>query len=300
MATATANPTSDEAVSGTWTGSVGTRYTLVDDHPDATGVDKLVHGTTAGNLTFGFTAFTIPAGSTSISVQVIYYDDKNASQACNVGGRLKVGGNYYNASTHNPTSGVFTLRTDSWANNPKTATAWTVDDVNGVGANALQAFGWVSTDASPSIDLTSVIVQVTYTPPVVSLASVSSGVATASGAVTMTRGLKGVATGLASVTGAIKLSLSLGGLAIGIGSVTGAVSIARALVGISTGISTVAGALGITRGIAGASTGLGVVSGSINITRGIGGSCNGITTLGGVLTVVSGEVVIRRTRMHKW
>lgn len=164
-ATASQNPTSDDAVSGTWDGTAGSRYTVVDDHPDSSGADYLTHGTTGGNLTFGFSAFSIPAGSTSISVDVIYYDQKTASQACNIGGRLKVGGNYYNATTHNPANGTWTLRTDSWSTNPKTSSAWTVDDVNGVGANALQAFGWVSTDASPTIRLSSIIIQVTYTPP---------------------------------------------------------------------------------------------------------------------------------------
>lgn len=166
MATQNRAPTSDEAVSGTWTGSTGTRYTVVDDYPDSSGADFLTHGTaTAGNLTLGFSVFSLPAGSTGVSVQVRYYDKKNASQACNIGGRLKVGGNYYNATTHNPTNGSWVVRSDDFPTNPKTAVAWTVDDINGVGANALQAVGWVSTDASPAIDLSSIEVQVTYTPP---------------------------------------------------------------------------------------------------------------------------------------
>jgi len=164
--TASKNPTSDDAVSGTWDGTAGSRWTVVDDHPDSTGVDFLTHGTTtAGDLTFGYGAFTVPAGSTITQVDAIYYDQKSAAQACNIGGRLKVGGSYFNATTHNPANGVWTLRTDTWTTNPKSAVAWTVDDVNGVGTNNLQAFGWVSTDANPTIRLSSVIVQVTYTLP---------------------------------------------------------------------------------------------------------------------------------------
>ncbi len=164
--TASKNPTSDDAVSGTWDGTPGTRYTVVNDHPDSSGATYLTHGTTtAGNLTFGFSAFAIPAGSTIAQVDVIYYDQKTATQACNIGGRLKVGGNYYNATTHNPANGTWTLRTDTWTTNPKSTAAWTVTDINGGGANDLQAFGWVSTDASPTIRLSSVIVQVTYTLP---------------------------------------------------------------------------------------------------------------------------------------
>lgn len=164
--TADRNPTSDDAESGTWSGaSAGSRYTLVDDHPDSAGSDFLTHGTTAGNLTLGFTAFSVPAGSTITSVAVIYYDQKTAAQAAAAAGRLKVGGNYYNASTHNPANGTWTLRTDTWTTNPDTGSNWTVDQANGSGGNALQAFGFFSNDASPTVRFSSVIVRVTYTPP---------------------------------------------------------------------------------------------------------------------------------------
>lgn len=162
--TVTRNPTGDEAVSGTWTGTAGSRYTLVDDYPDTAGTDKLVHGTTtAGNLTFTFSAFSIPSEATNILVAVLYYDDKNGTQACNIGARIKLGANYYNAATHNPANAVFTQRTDTFATNPATSAAWTVAQVNGTdGTRPLTAFGWNSTDANPSIDLTSIQLAVTY------------------------------------------------------------------------------------------------------------------------------------------
>ena len=163
--TVTANPTSDEAVSGTWTGTAGSRYTLVDDHPDTTGVDSLAHGTTAGNLTFGFTAFNIPTGSTAITVYVDYYDGEAASGNNNAAGRLKVGGNYYNAATHNPSGTGWTSRTDTWATNPKSAAAWTAAEVNGTdGTNPLQAFGYYSSDANPAWRTSSIQLRVVYTP----------------------------------------------------------------------------------------------------------------------------------------
>jgi hypothetical protein len=165
VAELTRAPTSDEAVSGTWSGSAGSRYTVVADHPDATGSSELTHGTTAGNLTFGFSALNVPSGASVAAVRVDYYDYKTASQACNIGARLKVGGSYYNASTHNPGNGSANraLRTDSWTVNPATGVAWTVDDVNGAGAAPLQAFGWISTDASPTVVLASIQVRVEYT-----------------------------------------------------------------------------------------------------------------------------------------
>lgn len=270
MATDSRSPTSDEATTaGTWTGSAGTRYTLVDDHPDATGADKLtLSGSGSGNLTFGFTAFSIPAGSTALSVQVIYYDDKNASQGCNVGGRLKVGGNYYGATTHNPANGVFTLRTDDWANNPKTATAWTVDDVNGVGANALQAFGWVSTDTAPSIDLTSVIVQVTYTPAPssVTLAGTSAGVAAVSGGISATRGLVSSSGGVSTVAGAIKVDLTLAGASAGVSTPSGSLAALRTLAGTSAGLSAPAGQITLGLSLASSSAGVSTVAAALTVT----------------------------------
>jgi hypothetical protein len=166
MAEQTRNPTGDEAVSGTWTGSAGTRYTVVDDYPDTGGTDELTHGTaTAGNLTFTFSAFTLPTIATAITVLVDYYDYKTASQTCNIAARLKVNGTYYASSTHNPANGSAnrTQRTDTFATNPNTGAAWTVADVNGSGSNPLQAFGWVSSDANPSIVLSSIRIRVTYT-----------------------------------------------------------------------------------------------------------------------------------------
>lgn len=165
MATQTRAPTSDEAATGTWSGVAGSRWTLVDDYPDTGGADILTGGTTAAVITFGFSAFSIPAGSTGISVQVMYYDGEATTGANNCGGRVKVGGSYFNAATHNPAGTTYTSRSDNWATNPKTAAAWTVDDVNGVGVNALQAFGMNSTDSSPTWRFSSIQVQVTYTAP---------------------------------------------------------------------------------------------------------------------------------------
>lgn len=162
--TVTRNPTSDDTFAGTWTGTPGSRWTLVDDYPDTTGVDILTHGTTAGTGVFLYsTPFALPAGATAISVFVDYYDNKSASQAATIGARLKVGGSYFNSATHNPAQ-AYTQRTDTFATNPKTSAAWTVSDINGIGANALQGFGWNSgADASPTILLSSIRLRVTYT-----------------------------------------------------------------------------------------------------------------------------------------
>lgn len=163
MANQTRAPTSDQSASGTWTGSAGTRYQAVDDYPDTSGADVLTHGTTSGAIQFGFSAFSVPSTAVISSVSVQYYDSKNAAQSCNIGARITVNGTAYSASTHNPSNGTITAREDVWATNPDTGAAWTVADVNGTGSNPLQYFGVQSTDANPTINLTSIQLVVTYT-----------------------------------------------------------------------------------------------------------------------------------------
>jgi hypothetical protein len=160
-ATKTRNPTSEVAVTGTWSGA--NRHLLVDDHPDTTGADKTTCSA-AGVMALGFSAFDVPAGATSISVQVLYYDSKNGSQSCNCGALIRCNDTTNRLATgHNPANATFTSRSDNYATNPKSAAAWTVNDVNGVGTNGLTAFGISVTDASPTIDIASVQLQVTYT-----------------------------------------------------------------------------------------------------------------------------------------
>lgn len=167
--TQTRDPTADEAESGTWSGATSTtRYTLVDDHPDTTcsAGDRITAGTAASEKTFTGSALSVPTGSTNISIQVLYYDGKTASQGTTVRARLKVNGTYYNnGTTHNPANGGCTSRSDSWTTNPNTSAAWTVADVNGTGSNPLQAFGFGCSDCSPTVYFGSIRLQVTYDEP---------------------------------------------------------------------------------------------------------------------------------------
>lgn len=171
MATDTRNPTSDISATGTWTGTAGTRFQSINDYPDSGNPinSGLTHGTTAGALVLGFSAFSIPAGSTAISVQVQYFDFKNGSQSSAARSLIRCNDTTDRTSgTHNPGNGNANIasRSDNFATNPKSGVAWTVDDVNGVGTNGLTAFGLGASDASPTITFSSVQLQVTYTPPV--------------------------------------------------------------------------------------------------------------------------------------
>ena len=151
-------PISDDAVTGTWTGSTGTRYTLVDDYPD--GSTDNTTCSAVGALTLGISAPSIPSNATITNVQIQYWDQKTASQSCTIGGRVKVNGTYYNyATTHNPST-TATARADIMTNSPATSTTWTVNEVNNI-----TAVGVNVTDASPTINLWSIRFVVTYTVP---------------------------------------------------------------------------------------------------------------------------------------
>ncbi len=163
MATKYRDPTSDISSTGTWSPSTN-RYAQVNDYPDASST-KLQGGTATSTCLFGFSAFDVPANSTGISVQVLYYDGEPASGNNNTGAQIVVGGTPYLATTHNPSGTTGTSRSDNWANNPKSGVAWTVADVNGSGGNALQQFGINSTDSNPVFWWASARIQVTYTPP---------------------------------------------------------------------------------------------------------------------------------------
>jgi hypothetical protein len=164
--TTTRPPVADSSVSGTWSGSAGTRYTLVDDFPDTAPNDVLTAASNGAYHLFLFNAFDVPAGSTDISVQVMYHVRNDASEDSTIRARLYVDGNTYNYSGINIVSGTNPQQfTDTWSTNPKTGVAWTVGDVNGTSSEPLTRFGLTCPDAAPDVDVTGIQLQVTYTPP---------------------------------------------------------------------------------------------------------------------------------------
>jgi hypothetical protein len=169
VATQTRAPISDVSVTGSWTGSNGTRYQAVDDFPD-TSVDSLTHGITGGVLRMGFTPFTVPAGSTIIAVRIKYYVDEPAAGTNSVRARMEIGTAAYTQSSQTgiPTAPAApALIVYERTTNPENGSApWTVDQVNGVGAAALQPiFGIGSADANPTVRFWSAQIEVEYTEP---------------------------------------------------------------------------------------------------------------------------------------
>jgi hypothetical protein len=156
-------PTSDESVSGDWSGTPGSRYQAINDYPDIAPTDYLEHGTVAGDICFGFSPFSVPAGATILCVQVWAFDSEPVAGTNRWTARVKVGGSYYNSSNEvYPSTGLYHRKTSRFSLNPRTGVAWTADDVNGVGGNALQAFGVRSADANPVFRISSMRLQVVY------------------------------------------------------------------------------------------------------------------------------------------
>ncbi len=142
-----------------------TRYDKVDDPvgspDDAT---TYVIGLTTGYVLFTFSAFSVPTGSTGITLRIYYRHKDDTTGANNIRAALQVGGSYYTVDTGVNPGASWVTTTYTYTVNPKSAAAWTVDDINGVGTNALQQFGIVFGDASPPVDCTQVYAEVVYTP----------------------------------------------------------------------------------------------------------------------------------------
>jgi hypothetical protein len=277
MPEATRAPTSDDAATGSWTGSAGSRWTVVDDHPDAGGTDSLT--STASNIV----------------VLVDYYDMKSASQACTFGARLKVGSSYFNAATHNPANGTRTLRTDTWSTNPATGAAWTVDQINGTaGSNNLVAFGYNSgSDASPTIVTSSIQLRVTYddvTPILGSLAGASASAAALVAVVGVLAALSGASASTGTVAGTVGVTGVLAGASASAGSLTGTVEtgggatpVLGAVSGTSTSTGTLAGLVGSAGILAGASTSTASLAGSVGCVGALSGASTSSASLAGIV-----------------
>lgn len=160
-------PTSDVEFTVQWTGTTGTRYTVVDDYPDLAGADVLVGGTTAGRITFGYSASAIPAGSTINSVTVRQTMRKTATQTSAARMAIRIGTTSYQSASINPTTTLAEYN-NVWTTNPATGAAWTLDQVQGIGVNAIVGFGPLLIDASPTVEVSAVRLDIDYTPPAVS------------------------------------------------------------------------------------------------------------------------------------
>lgn len=170
-------PTSDENNTGSFTTSP--LWSKMNDASDATlivGVNN-----TGGHASFGFTAFSVPAGAIISKLSIHYRCRSTTTSTAQIcASNIKVGGTYYgsgdtaggDAGSGAPSSaGAISDRTFDFTTNPKTGLSWTIAEINGTDVtNPLQAFGVGSNDYNPDVNFYDVDATVTYSsPPTVAL-----------------------------------------------------------------------------------------------------------------------------------
>jgi len=157
-------PTGDSAVQ--WSRSSGVNnYVLVDDpygSPDDDSTYTYTNVQTNKDL-FSFIPLAVPAGSVITNVQVV-----GRFKRVDTGGDyiirelLKVNGVTYEGSIQQLVVGAYFDKTYTWATNPHTSLPWTIDDVNGIGSNPLQTFGYECVGFNKTVRCTQVFVKVNY------------------------------------------------------------------------------------------------------------------------------------------
>jgi hypothetical protein len=156
-------PSGDISRSGTWDKTTS-MYSYVDEvgANDGDTTYLLLSSSGGGNALFSFPAFSVPRGMgiTSLTVSLVA-KDYPSSGTNNMRPRIRVGGSTYDGTSMDVPSSYGTI-SYTYTTNPRTGSAWTIDDINGGGSNPLQGFGVYSTDASPTIRLTQVYATVTW------------------------------------------------------------------------------------------------------------------------------------------
>lgn len=155
-------PTGDSAVQ--WSPGAN-NYLLVDDpigSPDDDGTYTSTDVQTNKDL-FSFASFVVPAGRTITNVKAFgRFKRIDAGGAEIIRVLMKVGGTIYVGTMTQLVVGAYFDVTHTWTVNPKTGIAWTVADVNGVGANPLQAFGYECIGFQKTIRCTQSYIEVNY------------------------------------------------------------------------------------------------------------------------------------------
>lgn len=110
---------------------------------------------------------TVPPGSTIHAVVIIIVCKEVASTYMAMA--MRIGGSNYqpNTGSSQNISNVYREWLAGWTKNPRSGAAWTVDDVNGIGANAIQEIGCTagSVGAGDQTNVTEFRAEVYFDPP---------------------------------------------------------------------------------------------------------------------------------------
>ncbi len=160
-------PTGDGDSLGTWTDSGGNSV-YYDDIAETTPNDAdYITGTTlsggSARKLFTFSAFNIPSGASIQNLTIFYRVNKGGGGSPNIGASIKVNGIPYNIDPGVTPQNTIETKSYPYTTNPATpGLPWTVDDINGIGPNPLQAFGVSSTKLTPKVNVYMVYAQVSF------------------------------------------------------------------------------------------------------------------------------------------
>ena len=289
-------PESDDAeTDGTFTyvpSSPETVWDKVDDPYDNPDEDStyVIHQSNETNYTADSTAFAIPAGSTIDLLEIVLRHKKIGSGAASIETSIKVGDTWYDADITDPTQDVWSDTRTEYPNNPNTSQPWTVDQINGIGGNALDTFGWYVTDADPDVYVTNVLLRVLYFGEIKTLAGSSNGVATVNGAVSPQRGLPGTSDGSSTATASLSIEVDLAGVSNGVSTVTAKVELTGVLKGASDGLSTAGAVIKRTSRMIVASDGVATVTIVLKRIREMAGASDSSTSTTGAVTNILKEI----------
>lgn len=164
-------PTGDFAQVGNWTvfpvapGTFWDKVDELDQDGDATyiRIDAL-----GGEVLFTFPNFNIPAGSTNIELRMEVIARVEAPGDADGKIYIRVNGTNYQTANWRILGDELTyehndFNSDHFSTNPDTGLPWTVDDINGVGPNPLQAVG-VAVKAGKICRITKIVAEVNCDP----------------------------------------------------------------------------------------------------------------------------------------
>lgn len=137
-------PTSDYL--STYSASEGSDlYAMVDEETADGDTTYVYRADSAGSQYHGFSAFSIPGGATNIALKIYVTYRVDTGDDASYYWRIRVNGTAYTSTVVGADPDTYTEATYTWTTNPDTASAWTVDDINGVGSNPLEYMGYSCT-----------------------------------------------------------------------------------------------------------------------------------------------------------